>query len=108
MTTEFLFNFISGHRYAVLSSVSPEGKPEAALVGIATAPDLRIIFDTVTTSRKYKNLLYNHSIALVIGLESEQTIQYEGRAEILTGSDSDHLLELYFRVFPDGRERKAN
>lgn len=108
MKTEFLYNFISKYKFAVLSTVSSKGDPEAALVGFAVAPDLRLIFDTVSTSRKYKNLIQNGAIALVIGWEDERTVQYEGRVRILEGHEFDNMLELYFQVFPDAKERKEN
>jgi len=106
MTTEFLYDFISQYKYAVLSSVTADNSPEAALVGIAVTPDLRIIFDTVTTSRKYQNLVKNPSIAFVIGWGKEQTVQYEGTAKIPAEHELDNLLQTYFKVFPDGIERK--
>jgi uncharacterized pyridoxamine 5'-phosphate oxidase family protein len=108
MKTEFLYNFISKRRYAVLSTVTAKGKPESALVGFAVAPDLRLIFDTVSTSRKFKNLTQNGSIAFVIGWDNEQTVQYEGRVVVPEGEELASMLELYFKVFPEGRERKMN
>ena len=109
MNTELLYNFISKNKYAVLSTVTKDNLPEAALVGIAVTTDLQIIFDTVSTSRKYQNLIANPSIAFVIGWDSEQTIQYEGIAKIpTTAEEIDKLLEIYFKVFPDGKERKEN
>lgn len=108
MTTEFLYNFISQNKYAVLSTVTKDNLAEAALVGIAVTPELKIIFDTLSTSRKYLNLIKNPSIAFVIGWHNEQTIQYEGNAKISTVKELDRLLETYFSVFPDGRERKEN
>jgi len=101
MTKAFLYQFMSKHSYAVVSTVTKNHLPEAALVGIAVTKDLEIIFDTVTNSRKFENLMGNPAAALVIGWDNEQTLQYEGHAEIVTGN----LLEIYFRVFPDGRER---
>ena len=105
MKTDLLYKFISKHRYAVLSTVASDGSPESALVGFAVAPDLRIIFDTVSTSRKYKNLNLNHSVALVIGWDNEQTVQYEGRVVFQAGNEFNKMLKLYFRVFPDGKQR---
>src|SRR5262245_47780468 len=107
MTKEFLHQFMSRFTYAVISTVSFEGKPESACVGIAVMPDLRIVFDTVSDSRKYQNLMLNPHIALVVW-EREQTVQYEGKADILDAEMSGDLLEAYFAVFPDGRERKEN
>jgi general stress protein 26 len=108
MTIDFLYNFIHQHRFAVLATISPDNVPESAYVGIAVTPDLQIIFDTVSDSRKYKNLLVNPNISFVIGWDNEQTIQYEGIAKIPDGDKLGKLLETYFEVFPDGKERKAN
>ncbi|MBI3235875.1 MAG: pyridoxamine 5'-phosphate oxidase family protein [Bacteroidetes bacterium] len=77
MTKEYLYNFISKHKFAVLSTVSEENKPESAVVGIAVTKDLKIFFDTVSTSRKYQNLLKIPSIAFVIGWDDARTVQYE-------------------------------
>jgi uncharacterized pyridoxamine 5'-phosphate oxidase family protein len=108
MTTEFLYNFISKNKYAVLSTVTKDNLPEAALVGIAVTTELQIIFDTVSNSRKFENLIANPSIAFVIGWDNEQTLQYEGKAKIPAAKELGKLLEIYFEVFPDGRERKEN
>ena len=56
MTREFLHKFIKPHKLAVVSTLSKDNKPEAALVGFAVSEDLEIVFDTVKTSRKYQNL----------------------------------------------------
>ena len=67
MTKDFVYNFIKQHALAVIAALSDDQKPEAALVGFAISEDLEIVFDTVKTSRKYKNLLQNPKVALVIG-----------------------------------------
>jgi len=108
MTKEFLYNFISGHRYAVLATVTENSSPESALVGFAVTRNLELVFDTVTASRKYQNLRKNPAIALVIGWESEQTVQFEGIAQIPSEKELEQLLPVYFSAFPDGKERKEN
>ena len=108
MTKEFLYNYIRRHKFAVLATVSADDVPESAYVGIAVTPDLQIIFDTVSDSRKYQNLLRNPNISFVIGWNNEQTVQYEGTASIPESRDLDNLLETYFGVFPDGIDRKEN
>ncbi|HEY1871244.1 MAG TPA: pyridoxamine 5'-phosphate oxidase family protein [Chitinophagaceae bacterium] len=108
MTTTFLYDFISKYKYAVLSTVTVDNFPESAYVGFAVTRDLKIIFDTVSTSRKYLNLNNNPSISFVIGWDNYQTIQYEGTAKIPTTTELDDLLQTYFNVFPDGIERKEN
>ena len=104
MEKEFIYKFIQQHRVAVVSSVTKDGVPESALVGIAVSGDLEIVFDTITTSRKYENIIHNPSVALVIGWDDETTVQYEGMAMELMDAD-DRYREIYYSVYPDGRER---
>ena|ERR1035437_2567178 len=108
MTKEQVYNFIRMNKLAVLATVTPDNKSESACMGIAVTSDLTIIFDTVTTSRKYQNLLVNPSISFVIGLDNEQTVQYEGIAKIPTPSELEELLKTYFKAFPDGQYRRDN
>jgi pyridoxine/pyridoxamine 5'-phosphate oxidase len=97
MTKAFLYQFISRHKYAVLSTVTKENLPECALVGFAVTHDLKLIFDTTSTSRKYQNLIENPAIALVIGWDKERTVQYEGSAAIPTSPELTSILR-YFRM----------
>jgi len=108
MTKKFLYNFIRQYKYGILSTVSPDNSPESACVGFVATPDLRIVFDTVSDSRKYKNLMSNPKIAFVFGCDNEQTIQYEGVAKVPGVEEADKLLQIYFKVFPDGIIRKEN
>ncbi len=91
------------------SSLHRSGAPQSAVVGIAVSDDFEIVFDTLTTSRKGQNLRRRAEIAFVFGsLEGndQRTVQYEGRADEPTGAERARLTELYFAVFPDGRERQ--
>jgi pyridoxine/pyridoxamine 5'-phosphate oxidase len=107
MTKEFVRNFIKQHNLAVVCTLSPDQKPEAALVGFAISNDLEIVFDTVKTSRKYENLVQNPVVAMVVGWDNETTVQYEGVATELSGPEDDHYREIYYEVYPDGRERSV-
>jgi len=105
MTNDFVYKFIKQHRLAVISTSTEENQPEAALIGFAVSKDLEIVFDTVKTSRKYKNLLQNPAVALVVGWDDETTVQYEGTASELSSDGDNDYKEIYFSVYPDGRER---
>ena len=107
MTREFIYDVIRRHRLAVLATTSEELQPEAAVVGIAVTPDLEIVFDTVRSSRKYRNLQMQSKVAIVIGMKNEITTQYEGVAVELRGAEDDGYREAYYAVFPDGRDRAA-
>ena len=100
-----IYAFMKKHRYGVVSSISPDGSPQSALVGIATSRELEIIFDTVKSSRKYPNLIERPRCSFVIGWSGEQTLQYEGIAEEPKGAALQRYQEVYFSVWPDGLAR---
>ncbi len=85
---DLIYQLITQQKLAVISTINNHDNPESALVGIAVSINLEIIFDTVTTSRKYQNILRNPNVALVVGWEDEITVQYEGHAMVL-GNDGD-------------------
>jgi uncharacterized pyridoxamine 5'-phosphate oxidase family protein len=106
MLKDLVYQLIDQQKLGVVSTVNLLNKPQAAVIGIAVSVNLEIIFDTVKTSRKYQNILHNPNVALAAAWDEERTVQYEGIAEILgTGNEADNLREVYFRAFPDGRER---
>ena len=85
MTRDELLPFLRKHRLGVQSTVSSSGDPQAAVVGIAVTSELEIVFDTVDTSRKCRNLRANPRIAFVIGWDQEITVQLAGIADEPTG-----------------------
>jgi hypothetical protein len=99
-----LHAFISRHRYAVVSSVSDAGTPQSALVGIAVTNELEIVFDTLRSTRKYRNLIARPACSAVVG-SGEQTLQFEGVACEPVGDELVRYREIYFSAWPDGRER---
>jgi pyridoxine/pyridoxamine 5'-phosphate oxidase len=105
--TEEIYQFIQQRKLAVVATASSSLEPEAALVGIAVSDKLEIIFDTLDSTRKYKNLLANPRIAIVIGWESETTVQYEGEVVFLTAGELSAYKEIYFKAWPDGPGRQG-
>ena len=107
MTRAELLTFLQKHRLGVQSTVSPAGEPQAAVVGIAVTSELEIVFDTLDTTRKCRNLRADPLIAFVIGWDAEITVQVEGVADEPAGAERDRILAAYFAVYPDGRDRLA-
>jgi hypothetical protein len=103
---QFVYEFVAVRKYGVVSSTGPGGEPQSALVGIAVSPELEIVFDTVKTSRKYPNLKADPRIAVVIGWEGEQTVQYQGVAIEPEGQDLLRAQAIYFSGWPNGVERQ--
>ena len=109
-TRQELLDFMRSHAMAVQASVTSEGAPQAAVVGFVVNDRFEIFFDTLDSTRKVENLRGNARIALVIGGlagDEEQTVQYEGLADEPRGAELETLKALYFRVFPEGRERQG-
>lgn len=102
-----IFAFMAQQRYGVVSSISAEGTPQSALVGIATTPDLEIVFDTVKSSRKYSNLIARPFCSFVVGWSGEQTVQLEGIAKEPAGAEMERYRAAYFSVWTDGPARMA-
>ena len=102
-----IYAFMAGYRYGVVSSIAANGIPQSALVGIAVTPELEIVFDTLNTTRKYKNLSERPACSFVVGWGGEKTVQYEGIAAEPTGVELERCQEAYFAVWPDGLARMS-
>jgi pyridoxine/pyridoxamine 5'-phosphate oxidase len=107
VTKNELYQFIRQYDLCVVSSVSPQGAPEAALVGYAVTPALELIFDTTDATRKCPNLRNNPHLAAVIGWADERTVQYEGIVDEPKGAELERLKSVYFEKFPDGEARAS-
>jgi len=94
MTKNELIQFISERDFAVIATKS-EPFPESACIQFGN-DGLVLIFDTLDTSRKYINLMESPEVSLVIGWEDEKTVQYEGRAKLLTGNELERLKKVYY------------
>lgn len=101
MSRQELVDFIGSCDLAVVGYISPEGAPQSAVLAHAVTPDLEIVFDTVSSSRKYRSLKARPQCSVTMWI-AEITVQYEGIAE---ETDSDLYKEAYFQKLPDGRDR---
>ena len=107
LSTPELLQFMRRHRLAVLGTIGPTG-PQAAVVGIAVTDTLEIVFDSIETSRKIRNLRADPRVSFVIGGTTppqERTVQYEGVADEPQGEERERLKETYYVVYPDGKLR---
>lgn len=100
-----LIEFVRQRGLAVVATRGPDGAPQAALVGIAVTDRGELVFDTAAGSRKCRNLEAFPRVAVVIGWDSELTLQCEGDADVLAGEERERCLGAYLQQYPDGRER---
>jgi len=106
VTRTEIVELLRHHKLAVIASIADDGAPQAALVGIAVSEQLEIVLDTLTSTRKFHNIVRDGRVALVIS-EGDLTIQIEGHADVLGGPDLERLQQTYFATNPDGRDRVA-
>lgn len=99
-----LIELLRSNRFAVEASLHADGRPQAAVVGVAVTDELELVFDTVTSSRKYENLQRDGRCAFAWWHDS-LTVQLEGIADEPVGDELDRVKSVYFEAFPDGRER---
>ena len=98
--------FLRSHKLAVVATRTPDGAPQAAVVGIAVTDELDIVFDTVETTRKAGNLRADPRVALVVGWD-DRTLQIDGLADEPRGDELARLQAVYFAAWPDGPTRLA-
>ena len=101
--------FVAGQTLAVVATLGTYGAPQAALVGIAVSDRFELVFDSIDTSRKIRNLRRDPRIAVVIGgtMQDERTVQVDGVADEPRGVEGERIREAYFARWPDGRERQG-
>lgn len=76
--------FLRASKTAVVSTVSKDGKPQAATVLYLIDDDFTFYFVTRESSRKFENLKNNKNIAAVIGtIPAPETVQLDGVAELV-------------------------
>jgi nitroimidazol reductase NimA-like FMN-containing flavoprotein (pyridoxamine 5'-phosphate oxidase superfamily) len=101
MNKDNLVSFLKAHGLMVISSIGAE-YPESAVVEYASE-GCTLVFDTDSTSRKYKNILQNPNVSVVIGWDNdveEETVQYQGKCTLLEGDDLVKYKRVYFAKKP--------
>lgn len=97
----FVYQFLGRHTLAVLATTDLTNQPEAAVIEFSELKTLELVFDTYSIFRKYKNMLSNQRVALVIGWDCNTTLQYEGRAVELEGPELEASRAVHLQKFPD-------
>jgi general stress protein 26 len=98
---QFLSHYIHNHMIGVLATISQNGTPGAAVMEFGDTKNLELIFDTLKSARKYKNLLHSPNVAFVIGWDEGTTVQYEGVATELHGKELVKYKNIMFAKSPD-------
>lgn len=103
MTREHFVEFVRSAGQGVVATVDVHGDPQAALVGLAVSDAAEVIFDSLTETRKIRNIRAHPRVALVIGSDDSVSVQIEGTADILAGAERDKCGQIYVAQFPGAR-----
>ena len=90
---------------AVVATVTPDGAPEAALVGITALDDGTLIFNVVPWARKLANLRASWHAAVVVGTSAHVSVQFEGSAVVTEGAEGEHFAAEFERLMPGSKSR---
>ncbi|GAA1957065.1 pyridoxamine 5'-phosphate oxidase family protein [Agromyces allii] len=87
---------------AVVSTLGPDGAPQAAYLSITATDRGELVFNARGGSRKIANLRRDPRIAVVVGGSDKTTLQVQGTAEVLAqGGDEDaRAAAAYGEAFP--------
>lgn len=98
-----MLDFLRRHDVAALATVHADrAVPECAIVGIAPTEQLELVFGTAMMNRKYRNLLANPHVALMIGWSSATgSMQYERVAKEVPRTSRDQYLPYLIASNPD-------
>jgi len=95
-----IYSWLQRYNYGYLSTVSPGGQPELAMIEFGLYgddDDQMIIFDTRVSYEKYRNMQSNPSVAFTVGdADKQQTAQIEGQAHKLSGEELAAAQTAYF------------
>lgn len=93
---------VRAHPRSVLTTVSADGAPEAALLDVAVTDKGEIVLDSAADAGKVANIRQDPRVALVVGVD-DACLQVEGTAEVLDGARRARFAAVYEQRFPGSR-----
>lgn len=92
---QIICEFIGVNPFGVISTVNFQNKPESAVVDLIALESLEVLFNTYTTSRKYRNLKNNPDVSIVVWDGDKIEVQYEGTAMEIEGNELERYRMYY-------------
>lgn len=95
-----ILNFLERQRFCVLSTSSPAGKPESAIM-TSVWKGKQIVLVTSKSSRKYVNLVKNKKVALVYAdAKYTKGAQVEGTVKLVPEKKAAALQKMFIKKRP--------
>jgi general stress protein 26 len=92
---------VRAQRDGVVSTVGPDGAPQAAFLSIAATDHGELVFDARPDSRKVANIRRDPRVAAVVGGPDGTTLQCQGIADVPEGRELDRCAAAYVSTFPE-------
>jgi Pyridoxamine 5'-phosphate oxidase len=96
-----LIDYVHAQRDGVVTTVGPDGGPQAAYLSLAATGRGELVFDAKADSRKVANLRRDPRVAVVAGGRDGTTLQGEGRAVFPEGEELARAEAAYLAAFPE-------
>jgi len=84
----------------VVSTLGPDGGPQAAYLAVAVTDAGELVFDARVGSRKVVNVARDERVAVVVGGAGGTTLQVQGVADVPSGADRERCVAAYATAFP--------
>ena len=95
-----LIDYVRANGDAVVSTLGPDGEPQAAYLSITATDAGELVFDAKADSRKVANLRRDPRVAVVVGGADGTTLQVQGIADFPAGADLARCAGAYETAFP--------
>lgn len=95
-------------KYCIVSTVNANGSPESAFVAFSENNKLELMIGTSKKSRKFKNILANPNVAVVIGSDGKSTLQYEGIVRIAQSEELEDRLVAHHKKQPGAKKYQSD
>ncbi|HPJ16710.1 MAG TPA: pyridoxamine 5'-phosphate oxidase family protein [Candidatus Woesebacteria bacterium] len=97
-----VLEIVKKNSLCVLSTASPSGKTESAVMAHTVNDNLTVFMSTEETSRKIQNIKANNQASLLIGgLKNDPSLQIDGLATILEGNQKTEAVNFMLSVHPE-------
>ena len=94
MDKKSILEYLRKKDYCVIATADKAGKPEAAVMVYVVDADFSFFLYTETETRKYKNIVVNNLVSLVIGgFNNDPTVQVDGTILELGQEESKSVIE---------------
>ena len=105
-----ILHLLEINEFGVIATNSENNAPESAVVAISQTEDLDLIFGTFENSRKFKNIIKDNRVSIVIGWDNihKITMQIEGLAMLVSKENREFVENIHCKKNPSSERFRNN